>query len=252
MSQVAFVMLGPDASPVTPGMLAEAWRRLWPNEEPLELPSGNDGSMEFSFMGVTGVIGYMPVPLPWAELEELADSAWHWPEAVTVLKSHQCHVVVGVIGEETAPRGRSMRLTWLTAAVCAAMPSAVAVYWGSGASVSSADKFVQLAQEMTEDTLPLLAWVGFRIVPNDTGTRWSVFTTGLKALGVMEIEVRDAKGEPLDVVDKVLELAGLVASSDLILRDGATIGTDRKESLRIHHVPSTWHRDETVLWVEMK
>lgn len=251
MLMVAFVMMGPDAEPVTPVTLADAWHRIWPKEEPLDVGEGDNGAMAFPFMDATGMVGHMPVPVPWGDLEGPAMCAWHWPDAVNVLRGHTSHLVVGVSGEETNPKNHAIRLTLLTAAVCAAAPSATAVYWGSGTSVSPADRFIQLAQEMTPDSLPLLSWVEFRVIPNESGTAWSVITTGLKAIGLMEIEVREAVGEPLDLVDRVMNIAAYMADVGPILKDGDTVGTSADETLLIHHAHSIWERDETVLWIEM-
>jgi hypothetical protein len=249
--QLAFVTMGADAQPLTASALADAWRRTWPHEAPLEELEDDDGTLSCAFMDALGMIGYMPGPIPWSDLEGPASCAWHWPEATSVLEAHRAHFIVTVRGEETSPKLQAIRLTLLTAAVCAAAPSATAVYWASGTAVTPADRFVGLAQEMTPDSLPTLAWIEFRVFPNEGRSRWSVFTTGLEALGLMEVEVRNAKGEPSDLVDKVMNVAGYLLDAGLVLKDGDTIGNGADEKLRVHHVRSAWERDSTVLWIEM-
>lgn len=251
MLHLAFVTLGADSGPMTPEAVAAAWQRAWPSEEPLEELQGSDGALTFSFMGAMGMIGHMPRPIPWSDLEGPASCAWHWPEAVSVLRDHASHLIVGVRVADDSPMNCAIRLTLLTAAICAAAPSATAVYWPSGTCVSSAPRFIELAREMRPDSLPLLAWVEFRVFPNDDRSRWSVFTTGLKPLGLMEIEVRDAQGSPSVLVEKVLDMADYLSQVGLVLKDGDTIGTTADEKLSIHHVPSAWERAEIVLWIEM-
>ena len=251
MLHVAFVTLGADPGPMTPEAVSAAWQRAWPSEEPLENVQGDDGALTFSFMGALGMIGYVPRPLPWSDLEGPARCAWHWPEAAGVLREHASHLIVGVKVTDDSPVNCAIRLTLLVAAVCEGVPTATAVYWPSGTCVSPAARFIELAREMRPDSLPLLAWVEFRVFPNDDQSGWSVFTTGLRPLGLMEIEVRDASGGPTALLEKVIDIAGYLTQAGAILKDGDTIGTTADEKLLIHHAPSVWERDEVVLWIEM-
>ncbi|MCA9620349.1 MAG: DUF4261 domain-containing protein [Myxococcales bacterium] len=250
--QIAFVTMGPGAAPLDAESLSRAWSRLWPNEEPLADLQGDRGALTFSFMGGGGMLGFMPAPVPWSDLEGPAACAWHWREATEVLRAHEAHLVVGVMGGDEGPSlADSIRLTLLIAAVCEASPATTGVYWGEGTAVSPADRFVELAREMAPDDYPLLAWVEFRVFPADEGTRWSVFTTGLRALGFMEIEVRAVKGDPSDILETVLDIAGYVVHSNAVLKDGDTIGTSAEQKLRIRHVPSEWEREGPVVWIDM-
>lgn len=236
---------------MTPAVLAQGWAATWPKEAPLAELLGADGALTFDFMGGLGFVGYMPTPVPWSDFEGPATCAWHWPDAVGVLRAHEAHLVVGVSAEGEAPKARAIRLTLLTTAVCASMPSATAVYWGSGTTVSPADRFVELAKEMSPEALPLLSWVEFRTFPGSVRGTCNVFTTGLEALGLMEIEVRDAPHPPARVLERVMDVAAYLLESGPVLKDGDTIGTSATERLRIHHAPSQWDRDQTVLWIEL-
>ena len=251
MVQLAFVTLGRGAGPLTAAAVSDTWRRTWPNEAPLEQITGTEGSLAFPFMGGTGMVGYMPAPVPWKDLEGPAQCAWHWPQAVEVLKVHQSHLIVGIAGKAGPPKFQAIKLTLLTAAVCAATRAASGVYWGGSTSVSPADRFIHLAREMTPDSLPLLSWVEFRVFPSDQRSCWSVFTTGLEALGLMEIEVRDARGSPDELVGLVMDIAGYLTQPGVNLKNGDTIGLSAEQKLRAHHVPSAWARAGNVLWIEM-
>lgn len=232
-------------------MLAQGWAATWPREAPLAQLQGADGALTFDFMGGLGFVGYMPAPVPWSELEGPATCAWHWPDAVSVLRAHKTHLVVGVSAEEESPKARAIRLTLLTAAVCTAMPAATAVYWASGTTISPADRFLELAKEMSPGALPLLSWVEFRTFPGNVSGTFNVFTTGLEALGLMEIEVRDAARPPAQLLERVMDVAAYLLESGPVLKDGDTIGTSATERLRIHHAPSKWDREGAVLWIEL-
>jgi hypothetical protein len=251
MLLVAFVALDPDSSPPTPADVASAWQQTWPEEAPLAEVQGDDGALTLSFMDAFGMVGYIPQPLPWSDLEGPARCAWHWPEAVDILEQHAGHVIVSVRTTDESSIRCAIRLTLLTAAICVAMKKASAVYWPSGTCVSSAATFVELARAMSPESFPLLAWVEFRVFSNNDGSRWSVFTTGLQPLGLMEIEVRDAAGNPAELVEKVMDIAGYLTQAGLVLGDGDTVGASDDEKLHIHHVPSAWEREGNVLWVEV-
>jgi hypothetical protein len=276
MVQIAFVTMDDGGPAVTPSMLEKAWRKIWPDEEPLSLDGCQAPALAFPFMGGTGMVGFMPGPVPWSDLEGPARCAWHWKDATKILKAHRCHLIVGVSdgdepegGDQKAKQpaakkrrrqsadshrqllDQSIRLTLLTAAVCAAAQRASGVYWSAGTAVTPAETFVKLAQEMTPESFPLHAWIEFRIFPDDEGKRWSVFTTGLAALGLMEIEVRDVLGEPPDLVTRVMDVAQYLVQEGPVLKDGDTLGSSEEEKLLIHHVRSKWDREGPVLWIEM-
>lgn len=248
---VAFVLLGAGAQPVTGLALSRAWAQTWPGEQPLHIDSSDGDALAFDVMGATGFVSHMPAPVPWGDVEGPAACAWHWPEAVSVLKLHASHLVVGVSGQHLEPKSEASLLTLLAAAVCTATPHALGVYWGAGTSVTSAEQFIELAYEMTPESLPLIAWVEFRVFPGDRSRGWNVFTTGLGALGLMEIEVRDVQGDPSALLDKVMNIADYLTQAGPLLKDGDTIGSSPSEKMRVHHASSAWNRPGNVLWVEM-
>lgn len=245
MTQLAFVTLSGDGSSLTPASLAAAWNRLWPSEEALPALSGEGGPLVFPFMGGMATVTLMPGPYPWEDLEGPASTAWRWPEAVEVLKAHRTHVLVGILREEEPSVGQSIKLTLLTAAVVAATDEATGVYWAEGTTVVPAPEFVASAREMTPENFPMLSWVEFRVF-TDSG-RWNLFTTGMQALGLMEIEVRDSQRAPEDIFDLVLNVSRYLAVSGPLLEDGHTIGEDENERIVVRHVDSGWERPGNVI-----
>ena len=67
-----------------------------------------------------------------------------WPEAASILKQHQTHLIVTVHGE-AGPVERARLLTQATAAVIASCTAPLGVYWGGAALVMSAAKATRAA-----------------------------------------------------------------------------------------------------------
>ena len=129
----------------------------------------------------------LPAPIPWSSLEGPCETAWWWPEAGARLRDHNSHLLVVLAGENGDPVRRSIALTHLTAAA-AAHVDAAGVYWGGGRLVHDPRVFLEEARSTSPEKLPLHLWIDLRIEQNDDRTL-RLFTTGMKALGKMEIEI---------------------------------------------------------------
>ena len=251
MPLLAFVTLGPGGGPVDARSLSSSWARFWPREPRLEDLEAKDGVMVFPFMGELATVSHMPGPLPWSDLEGPAAMAWHWEKAEEVLKAHETHLLVGLLGSEGEPIARAIQLTLLTAAAIDASAVATGVYWPEGTTVTPAGRFLASARVMEPEQLPLLSWVEFRVFPGDQPGRWSLFTTGLRALGHMEIEIRDSSAAPPDLIDRVYDIAHYLTQAGPVLNDGDTLGGSADERLQVRHLPSAWEREGPVLSIDL-
>jgi hypothetical protein len=246
---IAFVTLAAGSRPPSAEELQIAWRKLWPNEDPIEVPAAEGDQLVFPYAGGTGIVGFMPGPIPWSDLEGPAATAWHWPEATEVLQAHGTHLVVGIMNKDLPPVAQSIFATLLVSAVIEAAEAATAVYWGSGTTVCPARRFVESALEMEPQVLPVQLWVEFRFFQSEAGL--NLFTTGMAALGLLEIEIRDSTSSAEDLYDTVFMIAQYGANAGPILLDGQTIGATEDERILIRHLPSQWDRPGDVIVLDL-
>ena len=150
-------------------------------------------ALAFPLGGNTAAVALMPAPIPWSNLEGPCETAWWWPEAGERMRGHNSHLLVALGGESGDAVRRSLALTHLTAAV-AAHVDAAGIYWGGGRLVHDPQVFLEEARSASPENLPLHLWIDFRIEPNDDGTL-RLFTTGMKALDKMEIEIPHSRHE---------------------------------------------------------
>lgn len=216
----------------------------WKGAPPLTEAARADDMLTVQIGASRGAVAAASHPIPWEELEGPCQGAWWWPDAETGLRKHRAHLIVTLSGAEDLI-ARTMRLTRLVASVAATTRGVIGVYWGAGTLVHAPEAFIEDAAQMTRDELALNLWVDFRPQRNADGTL-GIFTTGMNALGQMELEVAASKGDPEQVMAQVVELAYRLVDEGIRPHDGERVG-----EVAVRHAPSKWARDQQVLQVEL-
>lgn len=209
-------------------------------------PAGSKDGIDAQFYNLEGrrvMVGLMPMPIPWTELEGPCAQNVVWPEATEVCRQHQAHLIVGLQGEPD-PVDRHLMLTHFAAAM-AQEAGALAVYWGSGGVVQSAELFGQFATEAEPESLPLLLWISFHKFMHEGAP--FVATEGLKEFGVMEVEAGSANLKPMQLLEKVYDIAHYLCLRGPVLKDGDTVGASARERFLVRHLPSVMNREERVI-----
>lgn len=229
--------------------LSHVWRETWPAAPPLTGVAGSDGpagALTFELAGLTGGIGMMPGTIPGGELDGPAATAWLWPDAPSDIGRVQAHAVVFVAGPGPAIEIHRA-LTRVVGAVLRAT-GGLGVYWGAATRVMRADIFLELAQDHEPDGVPVILWVDFR--PFLDGGRPSLFTTGLAAFGLLEIEVASSSLPPDDLWQMASNIATYLIENGPVIKDGDTVGGDEHQRILARHAPSMVGRPGPVLRLE--
>jgi hypothetical protein len=169
----------------------------------------------------TAAATLVPRPIPWSQLEGPCATAWYWPTAAEEVRDHQAHLLVTLIDEGGKPVQKSERLTQLVAGLLEGSRSP-GVFWGPGRLVHPKQAFIEQAVQSTPSNLPLFLWIDFRIERSDAGTR--LYTTGLEALGIEELEATDFQGEPQLLLEHAYNIAHYLLHQGKRVNDGDTIG----------------------------
>jgi hypothetical protein len=204
-----------------------------------------ENTLAFSLGGNTAAVALVPGPIPWSNLEGPCETARWWPEAGERMRGHNSHLLVALGGDRGDAVRRSLALTHLTAAV-AAHVDAAGIYWSGGALVHDPQVFLDEVRSASPQNLPLHLWIDFRIEANDDGTL-RLFTTGMKALDKMEIEIARSRHEATEVFDFAYSIADYILSRGAEIRDGHTVGRCEEEKVLAAHAPSMWDGKMTVL-----
>jgi Domain of unknown function (DUF4261) len=191
------------------------------------------------------MLACMPCQIPWSDLEGPCATSILWKNAADEVKTHAAHVVVS-IATELNPVEQSILLTQVTTAVLAACDSALGVYWGNATLLVPKPVFVEFAEKMLPEGPPLYIWVDFR-VGWQTARTSAGFTTGMAALGHMDMEARDWPAKPSDLRDRFMNFAFYVLENGPVIKDRDTIGQDASEKIRAVYAPGTFGQNARVI-----
>lgn len=232
MSMVLFRELPTLSASAIQAALAEHWPDL---PAPADT-AAQDNTLSFELGEVSVVLGVMPAPHPWSDLEGPCATSVLWPEAATEVQAHQAHVIVTVSGE-LDPIALTTALTKVTAAVMASSDLALGVFWTNAALLAPKALFHDFAVEVLPFGPPLHIWVDFRVGLVDADHS-AGFTTGMAALGLMELETRCAPEAPGDLHERFMAIAGYLISEGPVIADGDTLGESEDEKIQVIYSPS--------------
>jgi len=191
-----------------------------------------EGALSCRIGAADVVVAVMDAPIPWSDLEGPCATSILWPDAAADIRHHPCHGLVTVRGE-LSPVALSMLLTQVTAAVMKSTPEAIGVYWGNATMVIPKDFFVDCAVKMRADRLPVPLWVDGRVGWAEGKKNVSAgFTTGLAALGLMELEAVHATESPSDLKDRFEAVSHYLLENGPVIKDGDTLG--EHEEITVH------------------
>lgn len=188
-------------------------------------------SGSFRIGEVSVVIGNMGAPVPWGDLEGPCATSVLWPDSRNELREHKSHMIVTVSSNELTPVEQSILLTQVTAAVMSVSQGALGVFWTNSLMVVPSNLFIDFAKEILPKGPPIDIWIDFRI-DVEGSRRSSGFTTGLAALGLMEIEAVEAPESANALRDRLSGLADYLIRNGLVIKDGDTYGLDENERIR--------------------
>lgn len=187
----------------------------------------NEEALVVSIDDMTIALSLMPAPVPNGEAEQNAANNYLWKDAVEVTKAHQAHIMAAVIGN--APLIERGKLFVKLLAACCKQPNACGVY--TSGTVFEPRFYMEFANMMKEDLLPIYNWIWFGLYQSEKGV--NCYTYGMRTFGKDEMEVLDADANPSDVQEFLSSLVSYVLEYDVTLNDGETIGftEDDKHSI---------------------
>jgi hypothetical protein len=190
------------------------------------------------------ILGSMPAPVPWTDLEGPCATSILWKNAAEQVRAHKAHIIVTVLSD-LDPVEKSILLTQCTTAVLAACDAAIGVYWGNATLIVPKNIFVEFAERVLPHGPPLDIWVDFR-VGWKTRTTSAGFTQGMEALGHMEMEISEIPEKPAELRQRFQDLASYLLQG-AVIRDGHTVGRDANEKIRVVYSGSSFGSTRRVM-----
>jgi hypothetical protein len=205
-------------------------------------------NLVFNFRDGMVAVALMPGPVPWDDLEGPCATSWWWPEATEKMRAHKYHFIVTVMGGTIPPVERRVILTNVVRAV-ARHTDAVGVFWAEGTVVHEPSAFLEQSEGVSETQIPGPLWIDVRIEQNDDNTL-RCFTTGLKPLGHMEIEVPRTALKPQELIEFVGDTACYIVNTNTVIAHNETLGRTATEKFKVRHAKSMFDRG-TVMRIDM-
>ena len=241
---VSMVLLRDEATPTLDAIKKEIDEN-WPDLQEATDFKESENTLSFSLGTSFVILGTMPAPFPWSDLEGPCQTSILWKNATSELKGHKRHWIVTVSGDldEVELSALLMRATCAWMATC---PEVLGVYWGNATLIVPKAIFTEFAQRVLPLGPPLDVWVDFR-VGRDSEKTSSGFTTGMKALGHMEFEAQKSPEPPGELRERFLAQARYVVENGPVINDGDTVGEDADEKIRIVFSPSLFGHEDKVM-----
>lgn len=222
----------------------------YPDAPALTLASSTENMFTCTLGEYTLAVTLVPKPIPWEQLEGPCATAWFWPDAAESLRDHQAHLLVTLIDEGGKEVSKSIALTQVVAGLVSST-HACGIFWGPGRLVHPPRAFLDQAVQLADDDLPLFLWVDFRVESTNTGgTR--LYTTGLEALGYIELEVDNYHDTPQVVLEYAYNIAHYQLSQSKVLNEGDTIGMTEEVQVVAHRLPSMFDESLEVISLEIR
>lgn len=192
--------------------------------------SGDNLSAAFTIDGETVLVAFMSVPIPSSDIEEAAQYAYNWQNALNEIKEHNCHLIVSVV---QGGQNQIKRFKIFTQVLCSLLrtSNAIGVYEGNQSLLIPKGFYLREAELMSEEYLPLNLWIYFGLRVSNNGN--SGYTYGLKEFDKTEMEVLNSKNSLEDIRNFLLNITHYVLEQNVSFKDGQTCGLTKDDKILI-------------------
>ena len=193
-------------------------------------PSGDGSSFAFKIDGEFIVVGHMPVPIPLGDIEGTAEYAYNWETALEDIKDHKSHLIVSVTSGGQDQIKRFKIFTQVISSLLR-ITNSVGVYKGTQSLLIPKDDYLDEAELMSDDYLPLNLWIYFGYRGTDSGN--NAYTYGLKEFNKSEMEIINSLKSIKQISKLLFNMTHYVLDYDVTFKDGQTCGMSADELIAI-------------------
>ena len=193
--------------------------------------SGDDSSATFVIDGALVALALMDLPIPIQEFEELYAYSYLWQDVEKEIKEHAQHAIVSIMSDDLSPVETYSLLTKVNTSILKTSQTSIGIYQGSATLLLPKDLYLDLADLLKEEMLPLQLWIYIGIINQEDNT--SIYTYGLKEFGKTEIEIIESPMNSDDLYYFLLSILQYVLGSDVTLNGGETVGFSEDQKIKI-------------------
>lgn len=186
-----------------------------------------DDILLFNVGNTMVTLSFISAPVPNGEAEANAKNNIFWEDGVKKTSEHKAQMIVAVVGGKDAVK--SAKLFVKVASSILKLENTIGIY--KNPTVIPSDMYIDVAQELKEDSFPLLDVIYIGMYRSDNGI--CGYTEGLKYFGKKEIEIIDTDVEVFELYEFLIDIANYVITCDVKLNDGETIGFSAEQKLPI-------------------
>ncbi|RZK01817.1 MAG: DUF4261 domain-containing protein, partial [Flavobacterium sp.] len=189
-------------------------------------PTGDNASFVVKVDGEMVAIAHMDIPIPIGDIEGTAQYAYNWQTALEDTKDHKSHLIVSLI---QGGQDQIKRFKIFTQVLCSLLrtTNAIGVYKGNQSLLIPKDDYLNEAEAMNEEYLPLNLWIYFGLRVTDNGN--SGYTYGLKEFNKVELEIVNSSKSLEDIRGFLFNITNYVLEYDVAFQDGQTVGGSEEE-----------------------
>jgi len=192
---------------------------------------GDNNAVAFNINGETIALAYIPVQIPWDDIEGTAKYAYNWPNASEELKDHSGHAIVSIMSGQKSPLERFKILSKVLYSILIAS-DAVGVYQGAQSLLITRNQYLDNIDVLEKDDIPVTLWVYIGLRKHKTGN--SAYTYGLKEFNKQEIEILYSKLSLEELFDFLFNITSYVLSQDITLKIGETVGLTAEQKIAVN------------------
>lgn len=191
---------------------------------------GDNSTAVFKVDGEMIALAYMPVQIPWGDIEGTAQYAYNWQNSTQELKDHTGHAIVSVMAG-SKPAIERFRI--LSKVLCAILSTsnAIGIYQGNQSLLIPKSQYLDNLEMLKDDGTPVTLWIYFGLRKSDKGN--SLYTYGLTEFGKQEIEIINSKLGLEELYDYVANIVAYVIDSDVSFKSGETLGYTAEQKIQI-------------------
>lgn len=206
-------------------------------------PTGDSGSFVFTVDGETTAIAHMDIPIPPGDIEETSQYAYNWQTALEDTKDHKSHLIVSLM---RGGQDQIKRFKIFTQVLCSLLrtTNAIGVYKGNQSLLIPKDDYLNEAEAMSDEYLPLNLWIYFGSRVTDKGN--SGYTYGLKEFNETEMEIVNSSKSLEDIRAFLFNIAHYVLDYDVTFQDGQTVGGSEEEKIAISFSKGQFVESDTI------
>lgn len=192
--------------------------------------NGESGTVSFSLQEETVVLSTMPVQIPFGDIEGSAKYAYNWKTALEDLESHNSHIIVTIMTSNNSDVERFRILTKVLSSIVATT-NCLGVYFGSQSLLIPRDQYLDSAESLKSDQVPLDLWVYIGLRKGENGN--NAYSYGLTAFDKLEMEFINAKLDLIEMHSFLSNICAYVINSNVTFKSGETLGFTAEQKIKI-------------------